>query len=150
MGAADGVLLAILVVVAAIATRVDLERRVIPNRLTAAGAIAAVAAGTVLDPGGELTRLAWGAGAAGFLAVPALVDPGGMGMGDAKLAGVIGLCLGPPVAVALVSACALGLGYGVWVLRQQGVRAARAATFPFGPCLAAGSVAGAAAAIVIT
>jgi leader peptidase (prepilin peptidase)/N-methyltransferase len=141
---ADVALAVVAVVVAAIATRVDLERRVIPNRLTAAGALAAILVGTALDPPGEPGRLAWGAGAAAFLGIAALTNPEGMGMGDAKLAGVIGLCLGAPVIAALLVACALGLGYGAWVLSRDGWRTARAATMPFGPCLAAGAASGAA------
>jgi leader peptidase (prepilin peptidase)/N-methyltransferase len=144
MSACDGTLIAIVVAVTALATRVDLQRRVIPNRLTAAGAIAALVAGAALDPAGEAARVAWGVGAAAFLGAPALIRPAGMGMGDAKLAGVIGLCLGPLVVVAVTVACLLGLGYGIWVLAHDGARAARTTTLAFGPCLAAGAVAGAA------
>jgi leader peptidase (prepilin peptidase)/N-methyltransferase len=143
MSLVDAVLAAIAVGVAAVATRTDLDRRVVPNRLTAAGALAALAAGTVLDPAGELGRVAWGVAAGAFLGLAALANPEGMGMGDAKLAAVIGLCLGALVVAALLVACALGLSYGGWILARDGLRAARAATLPFAPCLAAGAAAGA-------
>jgi leader peptidase (prepilin peptidase)/N-methyltransferase len=140
---AEAVLTAIVLVVAALAARCDLQRRVVPNRLTATGAVTAIAAGLALHPGGEPTRLAWGATAGAFLAIATVVNPAGMGMGDAKLAGVIGLCLGAPVIAALLVACALGLAYGLRVMLHHGLSAARATTLPFAPCLAAGAAAGA-------
>jgi leader peptidase (prepilin peptidase)/N-methyltransferase len=139
----------IALVVGALATRTDLARREIPNRLTGAGALAALVVGLALDPGGELLRIAAGFGAAGFLLVAALVRPGGMGLGDVKLAGVLGLCLGPiAVAWALVVAFAAGALYGVAVLVRDGVRAYRSATLAFGPCLALGGAAGVALTLV--
>jgi leader peptidase (prepilin peptidase)/N-methyltransferase len=130
-----------LVLVCAVAVPIDLERRIVPNRLTAAGALLALAIGTVLDPSGEPGRLLAGAGAGGFLLAAALVDPAGMGLGDVKLAGVMGLCLGGAVAVALVAALAAGALYGLGVLVRRGPRACRTATLPFAPCLALGSLA---------
>jgi leader peptidase (prepilin peptidase)/N-methyltransferase len=129
--------------VGALATRTDLDRREIPNRLTAAGAVAALAVGLALDPGGGPERAAAGVGAAGFLLAAALLRPGAMGLGDVKLAGVLGLCLGPAaVAWALVVAFACGALYGLAILLAQGLRAYRSATLAFGPCLALGGAAG--------
>jgi prepilin signal peptidase PulO-like enzyme (type II secretory pathway) len=79
-GIALSVVLVLLLVPAAL---IDLEHRIIPNRLTAVGAVLAVVLGTALDPGGELGRLVAGAAAGGFLLVAALLYPSGMGMGDA-------------------------------------------------------------------
>jgi len=129
--------------VGALATRTDLARREIPNTLTGAGAASAVAVGLVVDPGGEPVRLAAGAGAGGLLLGAALLRPGGMGLGDVKLAGVLGLCLGPWAAGwALVVAFALGTLYGLAILARHGVRAYRSATLAFGPCLAVGGAVG--------
>jgi leader peptidase (prepilin peptidase)/N-methyltransferase len=130
-------------VVGAAATQTDLARREIPNALTGAGALAAITVGLVVDPGGEPARLAAGAGAAGLLLAAALVRPGAMGLGDVKLAGVLGLCLGPAAATwALVVAFALGALYGLGILVWHGLRAYRTATLAFGPCLALGGAAG--------
>ncbi|MBX5440808.1 MAG: prepilin peptidase [Solirubrobacteraceae bacterium] len=140
---ADAVTLgALLLAVGAAATAVDLRRRVIPNGLTGAGALGALALGLLLDPAGQPGRLAAGAAAGGLLLAAALWRPDGMGMGDAKLAAVIGLCLGGGAAVALAVAFAAGGLYGVGVLAARGLRAARAATMPFAPCLWLGSAAG--------
>lgn len=142
MAAVEVALGALLLATCAVAARVDVARRVIPNRLTGSAALAAIATGLVLDPGGEPARLAASLGAGGVLLAAALVRPDGMGMGDAKLAGVMGLCLGPAVAVALAAAFVAGGLYGVGILLAHGVRAARAATMPFAPCLALGSAVG--------
>ena len=129
--------------VGTLATCTDLARREIPNALTAGGALAAIAVGLVMDPGGEPARLAAGVGAAGLLLVAALARPGGMGLGDVKLAGVLGLCLGPTaVCWALVVAFALGTLYGLGILVWDGLGAYRSATLAFGPCLAAGGAVG--------
>jgi leader peptidase (prepilin peptidase)/N-methyltransferase len=121
-------------------TLIDLEHRRIPNLITLPAAVAAVVLGTVVDPGGELGRLASGAGAAAFLLVPALIRPDGMGMGDVKLAGVLGLCLGPAVAVALLVALLSGTLAGVVLAARSGVGEARRTAIPFGPYLAFGGV----------
>ena len=69
---------------------IDLEHRIIPNKLTGPAAIAAIVIGLALDPGGEPERLIAGAAGGGFFLLAALAAPGGMGMGDVKLAGVLG------------------------------------------------------------
>ena len=86
------------------AALIDLEYRIIPNRITALGAVLAIAVGLALDPAGEPERLIAGAAAGGFLLLAALAYPGGMGMGDVKLAGVMGLLLGAAVAPAILVA----------------------------------------------
>lgn len=134
---------AIALVVGALATGTDLARREIPNRLTAGGALAALVVGLLVDPGGEPARLAAGAGAAGLLLAAALLRPGGMGLGDVKLAGVLGLCLGPLATTwALAIAFAAGTLYGLRILIRDGLPAYRTATLAFGPCLALGGAAG--------
>src|SRR5437588_5158020 len=77
-GIALSVALILLLVPAAL---IDLEHRIIPNRLTATGAVVALAIGTALDPGGEPQRLIAAACAGGVLLIAALAYPGGMGMG---------------------------------------------------------------------
>jgi leader peptidase (prepilin peptidase)/N-methyltransferase len=119
---------------------IDVEHRIIPNRLTALGAIVALAAGTALDSSGEPARLIAGVAAAGALLATALVYPGGMGMGDVKLAGVMGLFLGSAVAPAMLLALFAGALFGVLVMARSGARVARKTAVPFGPFLAFGSL----------
>jgi leader peptidase (prepilin peptidase)/N-methyltransferase len=130
------VLVAVLVPVALI----DLDVRRIPNRITGPAALAAVAIGAALRPSGLPEQLIAGAAAAGFLLAFALAYPRGMGMGDVKLAGVLGLFLGRSVAVAILAAVLLGTVVGVVVMSRVGLQEGRKTAVPFGPFLALGGV----------
>jgi leader peptidase (prepilin peptidase)/N-methyltransferase len=136
-GIALSVTLILLVVPVAL---IDLEHRIIPNKLTALGAILALGLGTTLDPGGEPARLIAGAAAGGFLLLAALAYPGGMGMGDVKLAAVMGLFLGRAVAPAVLVALLAGVLAGAVVIARKGARAGRKTAVPFGPFLALGAL----------
>ncbi len=136
-GIALSVALILLVVPAAF---IDLEHRIIPNRITGFGAVLALAIGLALDPGGEPGRLISAAAAGGFLLIAALAYPGGMGMGDVKLAGMMGLFLGAAVAPALLIALVSGVGLGVVVIARKGAQAGRKTAVPFGPFLALGAL----------
>ena len=122
------------------AAAIDIEHRIIPNRLTALGAVLALAIGLLLDPSGEPERLIAGAAAGGFLLIAALAYPGGMGMGDVKLAGVMGLFLGRAVAPAIAIALVAGTVVGIAVIARKGAREGRKTAVPFGPFLALGAL----------
>jgi leader peptidase (prepilin peptidase) / N-methyltransferase len=129
-----------LIVVVLPAAAIDLEHRIIPNRITGAGALLAVAIGVALDPGGEPARLLAGLAAGGFLLVAALAYPAGMGMGDVKLVAVMGLFLGASVAPAVLVALLAGVLFGGLVIARKGGGAARKTAVPFGPFLALGAL----------
>jgi leader peptidase (prepilin peptidase) / N-methyltransferase len=130
------VLVGILVPVALI----DLEHRVIPNKITAPAAVAAVVIGLALNPAKVPEQLIAGAAAGGFLLIFALAYPRGMGMGDVKLAAVMGLYLGRSVAVAILFAVLAGTIVGGVIMARSGVAEGRKTAVPFGPFLAAGGV----------
>jgi leader peptidase (prepilin peptidase) / N-methyltransferase len=136
-GIALSITLILLVVPAAL---IDLEHRIIPNRLTALGAVLALVIGLALDPGGEPERLIAGAAAGGFLLIAALAYPGGMGMGDVKLAAVMGLLLGSAVAAALLAGLLAGVLAGAVIIARRGARDGRKTAIPFGPFLALGAL----------
>ena len=119
---------------------IDLEHRIIPNRITALGVVLALVIGLTLDPAGEPQRLIAAASAGGFLLVAALAYPGGMGMGDVKLAGMMGLFLGSAVAPALLIALITGVLLGAGVIARKGARAGRKTAIPFGPFLSLGAL----------
>jgi leader peptidase (prepilin peptidase)/N-methyltransferase len=63
-----------------------------------------------------------------------------MGMGDVKLAGVLGLFLGVEVIPGLLIAFLLGTLVGLVVIARKGAREGRKTAVPFGPFLAVGAV----------
>jgi leader peptidase (prepilin peptidase) / N-methyltransferase len=132
------VLVAVLVPVALI----DLEEQIIPNRITLPAALAAVAIGLALAPARVPEQLIAGAAAGGFLLVFVLAYPRGMGMGDVKLAAVLGLYLGSSVAPAMLVALISGTLVGVVVIMRLGVAQGRKTAVPFGPFLALGGLVG--------
>ena len=123
------------------AAETDLEHRIIPNRLMATSAVAAVVLWAIVDPGGLPEKLIAGAAAGGFLLAAALAYPAGMGMGDVKLAGVMGLYLGASVAPALFIGFATGAVLGIAIVAVRGM-SARKQGVPFGPFLAFGGIVG--------
>ncbi|HEY8624725.1 MAG TPA: A24 family peptidase [Solirubrobacteraceae bacterium] len=138
--ATASVLRAMLVLVVVPCAVIDLRRRIIPNRITGPAALVALLAGLALDSGGEPKRLLWAAITGGFLLIAALASPSGMGMGDVKLLGVMGLLLGPAVVIALLVAL-LGNILGAAVMSsRRGVRSALKSHVPFGPYLAVGGI----------
>jgi leader peptidase (prepilin peptidase) / N-methyltransferase len=123
-------------------TRIDLEHRIIPNRILAPLAVAALVLTGVFDAHLLPERLIAAAAAGGLLLAATLAYPGGMGMGDVKLAAVMGLVLGRAVAPALLIALLAGTLVGVAIMARVGVEQGRRTAIPFGPFLALGGVVG--------
>jgi leader peptidase (prepilin peptidase)/N-methyltransferase len=115
----------------------DVEHQVIPNRIVLPAAVVVLAANTALHPSVEWAIAAFGA--SGFLFAAALAYPKGMGMGDVKLALLMGAALGKTVPVALMLGMLAALVPSVYLLVRHGA-AARKMKIPFGPFLALGSV----------
>jgi leader peptidase (prepilin peptidase)/N-methyltransferase len=119
---------------------IDLEHRIVPNRILAPMAVWAIGASAIVQTG-KLPELAIaGAAAFTFLLIAAVAYPAGMGMGDVKLAGVMGLYLGLSVAPALLIAFLAGSVVGVAILVRHGA-GARKRGVPFAPFLALGGLA---------
>jgi leader peptidase (prepilin peptidase) / N-methyltransferase len=119
---------------------IDLDHRIIPNRITLPAAVAAIAIGLATEPSGVPEQLIAGALAGGFLLLFALAYPRGMGMGDVKLAAVLGLFLGRSVAVAMLAAVIAGTVVGTMIMARLGVERGRKTAVPFGTFLAFGGV----------
>jgi leader peptidase (prepilin peptidase) / N-methyltransferase len=131
----------VFVAVLAAVTLTDLERRVIPNAILLVGSAVGIAIIAATDPASLPERAIAAAGAGGFLLLVALIYPRGMGMGDVKLAAVMGIFLAASVVPALFIGIALGGLVGVALLLSQGPGARKQAV-PFGPFLALGGVVG--------
>ncbi|HEX5593058.1 MAG TPA: prepilin peptidase [Solirubrobacterales bacterium] len=120
-------------------TLTDLDRRVIPNKVLLAAAIGGVAVAAVGDPASLPERAIAAVAAGGGLFLVALAYPRGMGLGDVKLAAVMGLYLGRNVAPALLVALLAGSVVGLALIARHGTEARKRA-IPFGPFLALGGV----------
>ena len=116
---------------------IDLQTHLIPNRLTYPALALAPVSG-LLWPGMALAdHLLGGAVCAGFFALAFLVSPRGIGLGDVKLALVVGLYLGlTRGVVALVATLALG---GIAAIAALFVGLGRKGSFAYGPTLALGA-----------
>lgn len=121
------------------ASAIDIELRIIPNRLLAFMGAAVITLHGLTGPHLLLSALGGAISCGMLLLLPALLYPGGMGGGDVKLAAVIGLYLGWPAALLAVL---LGIGLAVvagwgWILATgRGLKTA----IPFGPFLSAGAM----------
>ena len=124
---------AVLVAVSAI----DLEHRIIPNRIVLPATVVVLVANTARDlsPEWAIAALA----GSGFLLAAALVYPAGMGMGDVKLALLMGAALGRTVSAALMVGMLAAMVPSLVLFARHGSKA-RKMGIPFGPFLAIGSV----------
>jgi leader peptidase (prepilin peptidase) / N-methyltransferase len=116
---------------------IDIERFIIPNKIVLPAAGIVLVAQTALDLSPEWVLA--GLGASAFFFVAALAYPGGMGMGDVKLALLLGFMLGRTVPIAIFVGILAALVPSVILLVRHG-RAARKMRIPFGPFLALGGL----------
>ena len=121
---------------------IDLDHRIIPNPIMLIGAVAALALVLLTRRDDLVEHLIAGAAAGGFLLLAALAYPSGMGMGDVKLAGVMGLFLGRDVGPAMFVALLAGSLVGAAIMRRKGIAEGRKTGVPFGPFLALGGLFG--------
>ena len=126
---------ALLVVIAAI----DFEHRLIPNAIVVPGAAIVLVGDIVAVPGHSIEWIS-AAAAAGFgLLVLALVYRGALGMGDVKLAFLLGAGLGKATLVAFLVGLTATFFFAVMLVATRGI-AARKETIPLAPFLALGGV----------
>jgi leader peptidase (prepilin peptidase)/N-methyltransferase len=128
-------LAAVLVVLAAI----DLERRIIPNRIVLPATAIVLIAHIAIAPGRAVELIVAPLAAALFLFLPNLFNSSAMGMGDVKLALLLGAGLGWSVVGALLVGFLATVPFAVALLIQGG-SAARKAALPLGPFLAFGGL----------
>lgn len=129
-----------LCVLLGVVTVTDLRERIVPDRALAVAAAIAIPLCAVDDPTRLPERLLAGAGAGAFLLTAALARPGGLGLGDVKLAAVLGIYLGSAVIGALLLAFLTGAIAGLALIVRHGWHA-RSRAIPFAPFLALGAFA---------
>lgn len=118
---------------------VDIERGIIPNRIVLPAAAGVLVAQIALFPGHAVEWLLAALLAALFFIVPHLLSRSSVGMGDVKLALLLGAALGWQVAGAVVLAFVCVFPVALVALFRGGM-AARKTTLPFGPFLSLGAV----------
>jgi prepilin signal peptidase PulO-like enzyme (type II secretory pathway) len=128
-----------LVVLLGVVTVSDLRTRLVPDRALLASLLVAVPVCLLSDAAAVPARLLASLCAGGFLLAASLIRPDGMGLGDVKLAAVLGFYLGADVAEAMIVAFAAGSLAGLALIARYGWRA-RSRTIPFAPFLALGAV----------
>jgi leader peptidase (prepilin peptidase)/N-methyltransferase len=118
---------------------IDLDQRILPNRIVLPATAAILVAQIIAFPDQALEWVLAALGAAAFLALPLLVSPGGVGMGDVKLGLLMGAGLGVAVIDAIFYAALAALVLAGVLIARHG-RSALKMGFPFGPFLSFGAI----------
>ena len=137
---AEALLGVVMVMLLVPVTLIDLDHRIIPNKLMIVGAVLAPPLVVLAYPGAIVEHLIAGLAAGTFFLIAVLAYPRGMGVGDIKLAAVLGLFLGRAVGPAVFIALLSGTLVGALIMARKGVAEGRKTAVPFGPFLALGGV----------
>jgi leader peptidase (prepilin peptidase)/N-methyltransferase len=138
----DAILGLVLVLLLVPITLIDLDYQIIPNRITYPGVVAGIVIVALTDLSSLDENLIAAAAAGGFLFVAWFLRPGGMGLGDVKLAFMLGIYLGRAVAPAMFAALISGSLIGAIIIARYGAAKGRKMKIPFGPYLALGGLVG--------
>jgi leader peptidase (prepilin peptidase)/N-methyltransferase len=138
----DAILGLVLVLLLVPITLIDLDHQIIPNRITYPGVAAGIVIVALTDLSSLDENLIAAAAAGGFLFVAWFLRPGGMGLGDVKLAFMLGVYLGRAVAPAMFAALISGSLIGAIIIARYGAAKGRKMKIPFGPYLALGGLVG--------
>jgi leader peptidase (prepilin peptidase)/N-methyltransferase len=117
---------------------IDIQLRIVPNRIVVPAAVVALVLHTAIDPSPEWAVSALAA--SGFLFAVVLAYPKGLGMGDVKLALLLGAVLGTSVSVALMLGLFAALVPAAILVGRYGAREARKMAVPLVPFLSLGAV----------
>jgi leader peptidase (prepilin peptidase) / N-methyltransferase len=120
---------------------IDLDHKLLPNKIVYPMAVYGLVATAIVNTGDLVEHLIAGAGGFLFLFIAVLAYPRGMGMGDVKLAGAMGLYLGLSLVPAMLTAFLTGSLVGLSMMAREGVQARKKAV-PFGVFLALGGIVG--------
>ena len=116
---------------------IDANERIVPNRIVVPAAVVALVAHTAIDP--SFAWLVWALIAAGGLFLVVLAYPKGLGMGDVKLALLLGAVLGSAVTVALMLGLFAALVPAAVLVSRHGA-SARKMGVPLVPFLSFGAI----------
>ena len=117
---------------------IDLEHRLLPNAIVGPAALAGLALSILADPADWWTYPLSAAAVAGALLLLVFIHPSGMGMGDIKMAGMLGAFLGPYAALAVFLGALFGAVAGGLLMASGKV--GRRSALPFGSFMALGAL----------
>jgi leader peptidase (prepilin peptidase)/N-methyltransferase len=120
---------------------IDLDHQLLPNKIVYPMAAYGLVVSLIVATDDFPEHLIAGVGAFAFLLLAVLAYPSGMGMGDVKLAGAMGIYLGVSIVPALLAAFFTGTVFGLAVIAREGAQARKKAV-PFGIFLAVGGLVG--------
>jgi leader peptidase (prepilin peptidase) / N-methyltransferase len=120
---------------------IDADYKLLPNKIVYPLAVWGVVAVLIAERDDFVEHMVAGVGAFLFLLLAVLAYPRGMGMGDVKLGGAMGVYLGVSVIPALLIAFLSGSVVGAVIIAREGA-AARKKAVPFGVFLALGGIVG--------
>jgi leader peptidase (prepilin peptidase)/N-methyltransferase len=135
----EGLVAAFFAIVLVALALVDLEERRIPNVIVLPATAIVLVLQIVREPGKTLEWVVAALAAAAFFLVPLVAYRGGVGMGDVKLALLLGAALGRAVVPALLIGTVTAALVSVVVLAQRGSEGRKTA-IPYGPFLALGGI----------
>ena len=135
----EALVAALFVAVLVALSAIDVETRLLPDRIVLPATGLVLAGQAILDPSHTPELVLSALGAAFFLFAAVVAYPAGMGMGDVKLTLLLGVMLGRYVGVALMAGMFASLGLSIVLFAKHGLKA-RKMKIPFGPFLAFGGV----------
>jgi leader peptidase (prepilin peptidase) / N-methyltransferase len=118
---------------------IDAERRILPDLIVLPSFVVVLASNIALEPDRAVEWIAASFGASLFLFLALVAYPKGMGMGDVKLALLLGAALGKAVSVGMMVGMLSALVFSVVLFARHGI-GARKMFIPFGPFLAFGAL----------
>jgi leader peptidase (prepilin peptidase) / N-methyltransferase len=130
---------AILAVALVLLTAIDLDRRLLPDAIVLPTLAVVLVLQIAFYPEHTLEWVLAALAAALFFFIPLLVYPAGMGMGDVKLAALLGAALGKSVAAAIFAGLLAAAAVALVVIAREGL-GARKKAIAFGPFLAFGGL----------
>ncbi len=136
---AEAFIAAYVVAVLTVLSAIDIDRHLLPNRIVLPSAALVLAANLVFYPDQWLEWILSAVGAALLFGIAYVIYPAGLGMGDVKLALLLGAALGLDVVPALAIGSFAAALWGIVILVRHGI-AARKQAMPLGPFLAFGAV----------
>jgi leader peptidase (prepilin peptidase) / N-methyltransferase len=136
---AHGVLAASVLAVLALLASIDLRTRRIPNRIVVPATAVTLAWQVAFFPERSAQWVAGAVAAAALMLLPSLVRPGAIGMGDVKLAALLGAALGADALEALTIGFVAVIPAALFLLVCRGPAGVRGSKIPLGPFLAFGA-----------